>query len=495
VANLLSGAKMPANRRAINRRSGETSMSSRTYFRWVALSVLFLCRGHSASSETRHKEPENLIANGDFSAGSIGGLPEGWSVVTANPVLKPVFKLVTGANGGRELMAQGNGRRECYGYARHFVQLESGKNYRLRVRFHFTGLEDVNRNLVHMVNSRGFNDGIFKYRKQGEWVIGEERFQTPADAASLAGAEIRLYFRYSASGTAWWGDVSLQECEPEPPRIVKIATAWGEGDNKHWEAWADAAGRKRADIALLPEMFDGNHDPMKAESVEGPTWRFMAGKARQWKMYVTGTFYLKRGDIIYNSAPLFDREGKLVGIYDKNMLYEPELDAGATPGTGFPVFNTDFGKVGIEICYDGWFPEVTRLLALKGAELVLLPNAAYYTDLIHARSADNTVVVAVSSLGSPAGVWDTGGNLAGEIAPNATRSAPSGILAVEKDQALGLLLASVDLSKKTSPHFWGGPMRSSPGGRRVRKTWITDMDPEIVVEGRRWAERDEQSNR
>lgn len=455
----------------------------------LAVVVFAFSNGLSAAAGDREDwQQGNLIANGDFSKGELGGLPEGWSLVSANPVLKPSFKLAADSNGKRELMAEGNGRRECYGYVRHPVQLSSGKSYRLRVRFRFTGLEDVNRHLVHMVYARGFNDGVFRYSKQDDWVVGEGRFQGPNNAASLAGGEVRLYFRYSPNGKVWWDQVSLQECEPEPPRLVKIATAWGQGDRKHWEEWIDAAGKKGADIALLPELFDGNHDPMKAEPIDGPTWEFMASKARQWKMYVSGTFYLKRSDIVYNSAPLFNRQGKLVGIYDKNMVYEPELDTGATPGIGFPVFDTDFGKVGIETCYDSWFPETTQLLADKGAELILLPSAAYYTELMHARAADNGVVIATSSLGSPVGVWDSGGNMAGEMAPDPTRSAPTTIQSMEKNQALGLLLVTVDLSKKPSPHYWGGPMRSSPGGRRVRKTWIVPLEKELAHEAQRWYE-------
>ena len=170
------------------------------------------------------------------------------------------------------------------------------------------------------------------------------------------------------------------------------------------------------------------------------------------------------------------------------MVYEPELDLGATPGRGFPVFQTDIGRIGIIICYDSWFPETTRLLALKGAELILLPNAGYYADLIHARSADNCVFFAVSSLENPAGVWDSAGHQAGEDRPDPTCAAPSAVLSFQRDEAARLFLATVDLAKKQSPASWGGPMRSAPGGRRCRETCMVPLEGGITQEARRWLE-------
>ncbi len=428
----------------------------------------------------------NFIANGDFQQGAIGSLPDNWSVEAGNPVLTPSFRLVAGQNGRRELMAEGNGRQECYGYIRHPVRIAGGKTYRLRTRFRISGIEDINRSLVHGVFADKFNDGIFQYRKDGGWVVGEGCFMGPSQDAD---GEVRLYFRYSATGKVWWERISLEECAPIAPRPVKLAVSWGTGDLKYWERWLDAAGSKGADLALMPEMFNGIEDPMKAEKEDGPSRRLMGEKARQWKMHVSGSTYVWRGDLVFNTAPLFNREGRLVGIYDKNMVYEPELDLGATPGRGFPVFQTDLGKIGIIICYDSWFPKTVQMLALKGAELILFPNAGYYTELMHARSADNAVFIAASSLNDPAGVWDSAGNRAGEDRPDPTCAAPSAILSFQRDEVARLFLVTIDLAKKPSPaSFWGGPMRSAPGGRRCRETCMGPFEADIAHEARRWFE-------
>jgi len=339
-----------------------------------------------------------------------------------------------------------------------------------------------------MIQNEAFNEGIFEYHREGDWVVGERSFTGPV---SDQDAEVRLYFRYSANGRAIWDFVELIEREPIPPRPVTVAVGWGSGDRKHWAEFLDTAGKLNADIALLPEFCnvsqrDGGK-PVAPELIDGPTGRFMAEKAKQWKMYVSGTFRRRDDDLVYNTAPLFDRQGELVGVYDKNMLFDPEMDDGTSPGVGYPVFQTDFGKVGILICYDSWFPETARLLSYRGAELVLLPNAGYYRELIHARAADNGLTIAVSSLNGPAGIWDSGGNEAGEQQPDETRFSPTGAISdYRRLDDVRMLIATIDLAKQPSPHYWGGPMRSAPASRKVRQTLRVPIEEAIAKEARRW---------
>lgn len=436
----------------------------------------------------------NLIANGCFESRKTLDLPDGWTVVAPNKALGPQFALLRDSGSGTQLSAAGNGRDECFGFIKHPVRLEGGKTFRLRVRFKVHGLEDLNRHLVHAIFGPGFNEGVFEYRRDGEWIIGERSFTGPPGDVE---GDLRLCFRYSADGRVAWDRVSLQEREPISPRPVKVAVSWGWGgddptaNHDHWGRFLDAAGERKADVALLPEVCNVCRDqaaaPVAPETIDGPTCAFMSAKAKHWKMYVSGTFARRDGDVVYNSAPLFDRDGKLAGIYDKNMLFDPELDNGTSPGVGYPVFETDFGKVGIIICYDSWFPEPARLLGYKGAELVLFPNAGYYRELMPARASDNGLAIAVSSLNCPAGVWDSGGNQAGESKPEETRYAPQGaITSYEKLDDLRMVLSTIDLSKKPSPHYWGGPMLSAPGPRRVRQTWRVPLEGEIEREARRW---------
>ena len=458
-------------------------MRRQKIFAAALISAVLLAAGAQAGkSESDDWDKGNLIAHGDFSRMSPGGLPEGWELVAPNPALTPKFSLVRDEGGKTVLQAAGNGRLECYGYLRHKVRLEAGKTYRMRSRLQFEGMEDLNHHVVHSVFATGFNDGIFTYQKDGKWALGEDRFTGPAKAID---AEVRLQFRFSPRGTVKWDRISIQECEPIPPRLVKVAVGWGKADMAHWSTWLDRAGEKKADIALLTEGFNGK-SPQDPEPLDGPSARLMSEKAKRWKMYVSGTLYEKRGDLVHNTALMFDRTGKLLGTYEKVELFDPEEHMGVTPGVGFPIFKTDFGNVGVMTCYDSWFPETARLLAYKGAELILLPNAGYNMELMPARAADNGVWLAVSSENCPAGIWDSAGARAGEKAPDPTRYATSSIKDVEKDDAYRLLTATLDLSRRWSPHYWGGPMLSAPGGRRLRQTRIMPLEDELVREAKRW---------
>jgi predicted amidohydrolase len=113
--------------------------------------------------------------------------------------------------------------------------------------------------------------------------------------------------------------------------------------------------------------------------------------------------YERDGPLVYNTALLIDRQGNVAGKYRKTHLPETEVDGGLTPGSSYPVFRTDFGTVGIQICYDYFFPEVTRQLALGGAEIVLLPiwgdmrGQGYAWDVVaRARAIDNAVYLVAS---------------------------------------------------------------------------------------------------
>jgi len=118
-----------------------------------------------------------------------------------------------------------------------------------------------------------------------------------------------------------------------------------------------------------------------------------------------------QGTVCYNTAVLIGRDGQLLGRYQKTHLPHSEATGGTTPGSVFPVFDTDIGRVGMQVCYDHFFPEVTRLLALRGAEAVFVPimgdirrGGRAYEAVARARAIDNSVFYVTS-------VRDTGRSL------------------------------------------------------------------------------------
>lgn len=137
----------------------------------------------------------------------------------------------------------------------------------------------------------------------------------------------------------------------------------------------DAAGAQGADLAVLPEGFIAAGLPAKqipevAEPLDGPTLRAVAERARKYSMYVVAGSYAKVDGRIANVAALFDRSGRLVGTYAKQRPTEGEIDNGVMPGIATRVFETDFGKVGLAICFDLNWQDLWADMARQGAELV-----------------------------------------------------------------------------------------------------------------------------
>jgi len=124
------------------------------------------------------------------------------------------------------------------------------------------------------------------------------------------------------------------------------------------------------DLVVLPEYWRGLEYP---EPLDGPTINAVAQAARACRMYVVCPIdRLDHDGRRLNSAVLIDRLGQPVGVYDKYFPYWDELrwQPPVLPGAAIPVFETDFGRLGLATCFDMNFPEVWKKLAEQGAELV-----------------------------------------------------------------------------------------------------------------------------
>ena len=150
-------------------------------------------------------------------------------------------------------------------------------------------------------------------------------------------------------------------------------------------AEAAAAG---ANVVCLPELFAGlypcqseDHRQFdQAEPIPGPTSEALSQAARQHGAVVIGSLFERRSPGIYhNTAVVFDADGRLAGLYRKMHVPDDPLYYEKfyfTPGdSGFPSFATRFGRIGVSVCWDQWFPEAARLLALAGAQVIFYPTA------------------------------------------------------------------------------------------------------------------------
>ena len=188
-------------------------------------------------------------------------------------------------------------------------------------------------------------------------------------------------------------------------------------------AWLEKAVKENeAELVVFPETIttgfvtglDANALWDLVDDVPGRITHEIQAAAQSLKVHVVWTSY-RRGPergVIYNSAMLIGPDGEIIGTYDKTHPFPLErCDCGGwvTVGNRADVFETTLGTIGMIICYDGDFPELSRLLAVKGAEVIVRPSALLRSfDIWHltnaARAYDNHVyMVATNSVGPDAG--------------------------------------------------------------------------------------------
>jgi len=148
------------------------------------------------------------------------------------------------------------------------------------------------------------------------------------------------------------------------------------------------AAKRGARLILIPELFEGLYfctDQLaehmnRARPLEGhPTIAHFAAVARELGVVLPVSFFERANNAAFNSVAVIDADGSVLGIYRKSHIpdgpgYSEKYYF--NPGdTGFRVWDTAVGRVGIGICWDQWFPECARVLALRGAEIILYPTA------------------------------------------------------------------------------------------------------------------------
>jgi predicted amidohydrolase len=165
----------------------------------------------------------------------------------------------------------------------------------------------------------------------------------------------------------------------------------------------EAAAAEGTELLVLPEcalpgyMFDSAEEALPlAEEIPGPSTEVLERECRRLGMHVVCGLLERDGDVLRNAAVLVG-PGGLIGTYRKTHLPFLGVDRFVLAGEELPVYETPLGRIGVEICYDLRFPEVTRTLALKGADLVAHPTnfpmaARLQTELITlARAAENRI--------------------------------------------------------------------------------------------------------
>jgi predicted amidohydrolase len=245
--------------------------------------------------------------------------------------------------------------------------------------------------------------------------------QAPEKAGAV---NIELYLQNAPQATVWWDEISFEAIPDPGPRKVTVASInYRPGKQKkpgsaklNIEKFIQAAEKAipgDVDLILFPEATSAVDTGLSyvevADTVPGSITRQYGELARRKNAYIVAGIDEREGAAVYNSAVLIDREGRVIGKYRKVYIPREEIEVGITPGTDYPVFETDFGRIGMMICWDVQYPEPARALALRGAEIILLPIWDGHETLITARAIENQVFLVASSYGSPTQILDPNG--------------------------------------------------------------------------------------
>ena len=214
------------------------------------------------------------------------------------------------------------------------------------------------------------------------------------------------------------------------------------------------------DLIMLPEMWNGPYEakrfPDFAEPEDGPSWQFLSALAKERHVYLCGGSIAERkDDRVYNTAYVFDPDGRQIAKHRKMHLFDIDVKGGQrffesdtlSPGNDVTVFSTPFCKMGLSICYDFRFPELARLMVDAGAKVILVPAAfnmttgpAHWELLFRQRAVDNQVyTVGVAPARDPAASYQSWGH--------SIVCSPWGEVLMQADEKESVAITSLDLDR------------------------------------------------
>jgi len=418
----------------------------------------------------------NLVKNPGFEVSP--ATPQNWTISGPVSTMEPVTSIDSRVFfSGKQGLKMASTNPNCYGRAVQTLEINGGQTYLFSVRFKAENVTSIDKCVL--VRIKWFKDKtqvgynyIYDIREDTDgWLLGSNKVKSIAGANS---AQISLEFRWS-TGTVWWDDIALENAAEDPARNVKVGTVYcrppGNTVEKNISVMSDLldqAGTSGCQIVCLPEGWaTGNTGlgmtKVEANTLEGSASTMMSKKAKQYGMYIVSGLYSWTGDTLNNVAVLYDRQGNKQAVYKKVQLPDAEAEQGAVPGNTLPVFETDFGKIGILICWDYAFPEVSRILALNGAEILFCPIAGdirgsdVWKIIARSRAVDNGVYFVTSIYDGHSLIINPAGDVLQETGKQAT-----------------LITAIVDLNF-TPPWDWLG----NEGRGEWKGVWRKDRRSDI----------------
>ena len=383
--------------------------------------------------------PEGEIV---FQAGSFSTMEEaaarGWTPWSQREEIAPEFFVAEqpdlGEPGSLGIYGASNGlARGCW---RNLVSgIVAGAHYRFEAFYFARGADYPRQRFIARLDWRDADDQRVGQRsyvpeldKQGEWRQVGGIFRAPEGTEAV---RVELYLSHCPQGRVLWDSITLTRVPDPPKRVVRVGTvdcrpsenaSSAESVEEFCEV-VEQAGKKGCDIVCLGEGINligvsiGDtyaRYPDIAEPIPGPTTDRLGELARKYKMYIVAALGEREKQAVYNTAVLIDRRGELVGKYRKVYLPEGELEQGCAPGDAYPVFDTDFGRIGMMICYDSWYVDPARALAIQGAEIIFLPIWGGNATLSRARATENHVYLVSCGYDIKSNIYDPWGELIAE---------------------------------------------------------------------------------
>jgi len=261
---------------------------------------------------------------------------------------------------------------------------------------------------------------------QGE-ACGSVRFERTLEVPQgVSRAVVTLALRYPRGGHAVFSAPSLTVAAALPKREANIAVTYfkpfeGGDFYRRIPALMERLAPEAPDLVVFSEALltrsVGGHIRNQAQPLDGPILTLMSEMAAKHNTYIAANFVEDGGGVYFNSSALLDRAGSVVGVYRKVHLPLAEIENGTSGWHEYPVFATDFAKIGLTICWDAAFPEPARCLRLNGAELMINSTLGDFWPQDMARCMDNGLWFATAGAGAkpgnppPSRIIDPRGNL------------------------------------------------------------------------------------
>jgi predicted amidohydrolase len=359
--------------------------------------------------------------------------PDEWTTVAPREEIRPQFQQTeTGGKSGHGAFSiRADEREGLHGWWQKAFSVTAGQHYRFSAWHHEENIAVPRRSVLARVLWRddagkevkrregvvtNFANGVVasaepEYPRDSSagsdgWVEMSGVYEAPPGASQ---AQVELHLLWAPNSKVEWSDISFLPTAAPAPRKVRLASVHYRPRGaktpmdacRQFAPLIEEAARRKADLVVLGETLTyagvGSSYADCAESIPGPSTDYFGGLAKKHGLHVVAGLIERDRHQLFNVAVIIGPDGKVAGKYRKVCLPDGEYDKGMSPGADYPVFDTRLGRIGMMICYDGFFPEVARELSNRGAEIIAWPVWGCNPEQARARACENQVYLVSST--------------------------------------------------------------------------------------------------